>query len=228
VQNVKIITSGSVSAPTINGGHHHCTGTNGNNEYGGIGEGINTKSTTLNGPTNINQENTNCIVNNSTNTMLSIASHTNATTINSINTSMAPPSMVPMSQPPPLLMSLAGNIGHHVCATVSFMDIKSASKAHTAEHKFDDRLLTTEYYEPTSLLNNDAMNLSGNPNKTLTAINCLNDMKNMGNLMPGVGGGQGGGGMIGGGPMNLICDIRRFTPSHGLVFQLIKKTFWQH
>ncbi|XP_055614579.1 protein split ends-like [Uranotaenia lowii] len=35
-----------------------------------------------------------------------------------------------------------------VCATIAFMDIKSASKAHTAEHKFDDRILTTEYYEP--------------------------------------------------------------------------------
>lgn len=38
-----------------------------------------------------------------------------------------------------------------VCATVAFMDIKSASKAHTAEHKIDDRLLTTEYYEPSSI-----------------------------------------------------------------------------
>lgn len=38
-----------------------------------------------------------------------------------------------------------------VCATIAFMDIKSASKAHTAEHKFDDRLLTTEYYEPSSI-----------------------------------------------------------------------------
>jgi len=28
------------------------------------------------------------------------------------------------------------------------MDIKSASKAHTAEHKLDERCLTTEYYEP--------------------------------------------------------------------------------
>ncbi|XP_055542224.1 location of vulva defective 1-like isoform X2 [Wyeomyia smithii] len=35
-----------------------------------------------------------------------------------------------------------------VCATIAFMDIKSASKAHIAEHKFDDRILTTEYYEP--------------------------------------------------------------------------------
>lgn len=42
-------------------------------------------------------------------------------------------------------------IGGSVCATVAFMDIKSASKAHTAEHKFDDRVLTTEYYEPSSI-----------------------------------------------------------------------------
>ncbi|KAG5674969.1 hypothetical protein PVAND_004913 [Polypedilum vanderplanki] len=38
-----------------------------------------------------------------------------------------------------------------VCATIAFMDIKSASKAHLAEHKFDDRILTTEYYEPSAM-----------------------------------------------------------------------------
>lgn len=38
-----------------------------------------------------------------------------------------------------------------LCATVSFMDIKSASKAHHMEHKLDDRILTTEYYEPASV-----------------------------------------------------------------------------
>lgn len=37
-------------------------------------------------------------------------------------------------------------------ATIAFVDIKSASKAHLAEHKFEDRLLTTEYYEPSSML----------------------------------------------------------------------------
>lgn len=36
-------------------------------------------------------------------------------------------------------------------ATIAFMDIKSASKAHLAEHKFDDRILTTEYYEPSAM-----------------------------------------------------------------------------
>ncbi|XKL59447.1 hypothetical protein PGB90_000463 [Kerria lacca] len=35
-----------------------------------------------------------------------------------------------------------------ICATVSFMDIKSAAKAHTSEHKLDEHLLTTEYHEP--------------------------------------------------------------------------------
>lgn len=35
-----------------------------------------------------------------------------------------------------------------ICATVSFMDIKSASKAHNTEHKLDEHLLTTEYHEP--------------------------------------------------------------------------------
>lgn len=38
-----------------------------------------------------------------------------------------------------------------MACTVAFMDIKSAAKAHTAEHKFDDRTLTTEYYEPAAI-----------------------------------------------------------------------------
>lgn len=38
-----------------------------------------------------------------------------------------------------------------VCATVAFMDIKSASKAHNVEHVLDERTLTTEYYEPATL-----------------------------------------------------------------------------
>ncbi|KPJ18739.1 Msx2-interacting protein [Papilio machaon] len=37
------------------------------------------------------------------------------------------------------------------CATVAFMDIKSASKAHNAEHVLDERTLTTEYYEPAAI-----------------------------------------------------------------------------
>ncbi|XP_050347417.1 protein split ends isoform X2 [Nymphalis io] len=43
----------------------------------------------------------------------------------------------------------AGNSG--VCATVAFMDIKSASKAHNIEHVLDERTLTTEYYEPAAI-----------------------------------------------------------------------------
>ncbi|KAJ8712357.1 hypothetical protein PYW07_005199 [Mythimna separata] len=38
-----------------------------------------------------------------------------------------------------------------VCATVAFMDIKSASKAHNAEHVLDERTFTTEYYEPAAI-----------------------------------------------------------------------------
>ncbi|KAH0564364.1 hypothetical protein KQX54_011638 [Cotesia glomerata] len=33
-------------------------------------------------------------------------------------------------------------------ATVAFMDIKSAAKAHAIEHTLDERALTTQYYEP--------------------------------------------------------------------------------
>lgn len=47
--------------------------------------------------------------------------------------------------------TLANYNAGSVCATVAFIDIKSASKAHTAENKFDDRVLTTEYYEPSSI-----------------------------------------------------------------------------
>lgn len=39
-----------------------------------------------------------------------------------------------------------------VSATVAFIDIKSASKAHNADHNFDDRILTTEYYEPSTII----------------------------------------------------------------------------
>ena len=35
-------------------------------------------------------------------------------------------------------------------ATVAFMDIKSANKAHSVEHKIEDRLLKTDYYDPSS------------------------------------------------------------------------------
>lgn len=41
--------------------------------------------------------------------------------------------------------------GSGVCATVSFMDIKSASKAHNMEQKLDDRCLSTEYHEPAAI-----------------------------------------------------------------------------
>ncbi|XP_055949424.1 protein split ends-like isoform X2 [Argiope bruennichi] len=34
------------------------------------------------------------------------------------------------------------------CATVAFIDIKSASKAHNADNKIDDRTLKTDYYQP--------------------------------------------------------------------------------
>ncbi|XP_024220048.1 protein split ends isoform X3 [Halyomorpha halys] len=38
-----------------------------------------------------------------------------------------------------------------VCATVSFMDIKSAAKAHHSEQKLDERVLSTEYHEPAAI-----------------------------------------------------------------------------
>ncbi|XP_045451498.1 msx2-interacting protein-like [Melitaea cinxia] len=44
-----------------------------------------------------------------------------------------------------------GSANSGVCATVAFMDIKSASKAHNVEHVLDERTLTTEYYEPAAI-----------------------------------------------------------------------------
>jgi hypothetical protein len=41
--------------------------------------------------------------------------------------------------------------GTGVCATVSFMDIKSASKAHNVDQKMDDQSLSTEYHEPAAI-----------------------------------------------------------------------------
>lgn len=57
-----------------------------------------------------------------------------------------------------------------VCATVAFMDIKSASKAHTAEHKFDDRVLTTEYYEPSSIPSTSGENSPSSNSSLTTAV----------------------------------------------------------
>ena len=41
-------------------------------------------------------------------------------------------------------------------ATVAFMDIKSANKAHSVAHKLEDRLLTTDYYDPSSSSNSNS------------------------------------------------------------------------
>ncbi len=35
-------------------------------------------------------------------------------------------------------------------ASVSFMDITSACKAHSVEHSLEDRVLRTDFYDPTS------------------------------------------------------------------------------
>ncbi|RZF37011.1 hypothetical protein LSTR_LSTR004699 [Laodelphax striatellus] len=50
-----------------------------------------------------------------------------------------------------LLPRVKDDEGSGVCATVSFMDIKSASKAHNNEQKLEDRALSTEYHEPAAI-----------------------------------------------------------------------------
>jgi hypothetical protein len=70
-----------------------------------------------------------------------------------------------------------------ICATIAFMDIKSASKAHLAEHKFDDRILTTEYYEPSMQLHNSSgndglvANNKSSENSVIVVATATGDMK---------------------------------------------------
>ena len=42
----------------------------------------------------------------------------------------------------------SANSGGGLCATVAFVDICSAAKAHKVDHRLEDRLLKTTYYEP--------------------------------------------------------------------------------
>ena len=66
-------------------------------------------------------------------------------------------------------------------ATVAFMDIKSANKAHSIEHKIEDRLLKTDYYDPSSFMDS---NCDRNSSPRVTPED----------HGPGPGGGPGGGG----------------------------------
>ena len=43
---------------------------------------------------------------------------------------------------------LASSYSNGISATVAFIDIKSASKAHNSENKIEERTLKTDYYEP--------------------------------------------------------------------------------
>ena len=80
-------------------------------------------------------------------------------------------------------------------ATVAFMDIKSANKAHSIEHKIEDRLLKTDYYDPSSFM--DSSNCDQrNSSPRVTPEDCG----------PGPGGGLGGGGPP---AFAGTCDPRR-------------------
>lgn len=95
-----------------------------------------------------------------------------------------------------------------ICATVSFMDIKSASKAHNSEHKFDDRMLTTEYYEPSSIPQVEQQyNIMTIPNKSINNVN-ISKKNNLANdlLSKATVIGSGGGGISSGGSGNLNAN----------------------
>ena len=51
-------------------------------------------------------------------------------------------------------------------ATVAFMDIKSANKAHSIEHKIEDRLLKTDYYDPSSFMDSNCDQRNSSPRVT--------------------------------------------------------------
>lgn len=69
-------------------------------------------------------------------------------------------------------------------ATIAFMDIKSASKAHLSEHKFDDRILTTEYYEPSAMYHgsvdgSSSVVINSKISSDGSANNAIGDIKEM-------------------------------------------------
>ena len=88
-------------------------------------------------------------------------------------------------------------------ATVAFMDIKSANKAHSVEHKIEDRLLRTDYYDPSSSSNSTpSQHYNTNNSSTTTGSSGGTGNNSLASLNsrlhpedgPGPGPGPGGGG----------------------------------
>ena len=87
-------------------------------------------------------------------------------------------------------------------ATVAFMDIKSANKAHSVEHKLEDRLLRTDYYDPS---NSNSYNTNSNSTTTGGSSGATGSTSSSASLNsrlhsedgPGPGPGPGGGGSSG-------------------------------
>lgn len=105
-----------------------------------------------------------------------------------------PSAIVGSTQEPSIGVNSCSNVSNnnvtssnHNCinmcaATIAFMDIKSASKAHLAEHKFDDRILTTEYYEPAAMHHGSAegggsLVINSKMSGDGAAISAVGDMK---------------------------------------------------
>ena len=92
---------------------------------------------------------------------------------------------------------------------MAFMDIKSANKAHGMEHKMEDRLLRTNYYDPSSF---DVTSICDRNNTTSTASPRVNPE----DCGPGPGGGVGGGsGGNGSAPGDLHDTTTSSRSSHG-------------
>ena len=88
-------------------------------------------------------------------------------------------------------------------ATVAFMDIKSANKAHSVEHKLEDRLLRTDYYDPSSSNSLQHYNTNTSSSTTGNSVGAgSNSSSSLNSRLhpedgPGPGPGPGGGGASG-------------------------------
>ncbi|KAH6934452.1 hypothetical protein HPB50_024524 [Hyalomma asiaticum] len=86
-----------------------------------------------------------------------------------------------------------------VSATVSFIDLRSAAKAHVAENKLDERLLKTEYYEPPPAFTHDDGTAGASASSSSSASAAASRVAPSALVAPGgaVGGGGGASALVG-------------------------------
>lgn len=140
VQSVKIITSGT-NATTESSDHHLSSSTTHHHHLHHLSKSHNTNNIVSNC---VSPANVGC-----TESQKSNGATVGVTSCSSVSNNVSSSNQSSSGGNNNNSSSGSGSIT--ICATIAFMDIKSASKAHLAEHKFDDRILTTEYYEPSAM-----------------------------------------------------------------------------